>query len=465
MHIFAESFDYKSANIYDILANVLEYSAKVNCPSAKFELLKVKAPDTTGHERACTSNTVKLDEWVKVVEETNDDVILMDCDMLILGDLSSVFKDHEFDIALCQRTKNVQKRMPFNGGIVFVRNTPAALEFMKLWKRINLVMYNDKVLHNRWRHTYAGMNQAAFGYIYEKEKYDAKIKFLSCKIYNCCREDWPQVDSKTKVIHIKSQLRRAVINASPDRFTIKAYNKWYNMADAGGIDTRFYKMQSSRQCQPVKGNRKQYRRKVFVYESYDDYLKIQKNASLERVGITWTQKDKIAYLCKNYLSLKFKKIKSGICHGARKENEILWFKSALKGCDVIGTDIIDRASNTLGLVQWDFNKENKDWQKRFDFVFSNSLNHSPDPKTTLYAWISQIKLSGIIIVEFNPQIETTLNKVSCFTFSIADLINDVREWTSGKYQVTQKIEFPAMKKSNAKNKTSYLIIERMNKDV
>jgi hypothetical protein len=53
------------------------------------------------------------------------------------------------------------------------------------------------------------MNQAAWGYMLEHGGYDAKMIEIPCTIYNAVDEDWHAIDHNTKILHVKSELRRA----------------------------------------------------------------------------------------------------------------------------------------------------------------------------------------------------------------------------------------------------------------
>lgn len=236
MKIVAVQFDYPGTNRYNILSKVFEYSVKVNCPEAELEILKVKAPIIKGKVRSKSfaSNTLKLDLWLDTLNNTEDNVVFMDCDMIVLKDISDAFNS-DFDVGYTKRTGS---RIPYNGGVVFVKNTQKAREFITLWKNINLKMYDDYVFHKPWRNKYGGMNQAAFGYIMEKENYRAKLKKFGCDIWNACDDNWKKLDDKTKVIHIKGTLRRNVLM---DRQINTQYNRamivWKNLAIGAGVIT------------------------------------------------------------------------------------------------------------------------------------------------------------------------------------------------------------------------------------
>ena len=66
---------------------------------------------------------------------------------------------------------------------------------------------------------------------------------------------------------------------------------------------------------------------------------------------------------------------------------------------MIGTDISETATNYPNMVVWDFHNENSDWESRFDFVYTNSLDQAMDPEKALDCWAKQIKKTGMIIIE------------------------------------------------------------------
>ena len=90
--------------------------------------------------------------------------------------------------------------------------------------------------------------------------------------------------------------------------------------------------------------------------------------------------------------------RSGICHGARNGFEVEWFRKRLDS-DVIGTDISDTALRFPHMHVWDFHDENPEWEWRFDFVYTNSLDQAMDPARALNAWAKQIHNRGRIYVE------------------------------------------------------------------
>lgn len=90
--------------------------------------------------------------------------------------------------------------------------------------------------------------------------------------------------------------------------------------------------------------------------------------------------------------------KTGICHGARNGFEVAWLREHLGG-NVIGTDISETATQFPHMHVWDFHDDNPDWEGRFDFVYTNSLDQAIEPARALNAWARQIVPQGRIYIE------------------------------------------------------------------
>jgi len=138
--------------------------------------------------------------------------------------------------------------------------------------------------------------------------------------------------------------------------------------------------------------------KIHQFESYEKYLETERAGSRYRMGrranaIEEETKRIISYFCGN-LDRSPMKI---ICHGARDGTEIRQFKSWIpKDAEVVGTDVF--AKDTSCVIEWDYHKTKPEWDKAFDLVYSNALDHSPDPKTCLATWMSQLKPNGLLFL-------------------------------------------------------------------
>jgi SAM-dependent methyltransferase len=85
----------------------------------------------------------------------------------------------------------------------------------------------------------------------------------------------------------------------------------------------------------------------------------------------------------------------------------------LLDCRVIGTDIAPTAL-AAGLVQMDFHCLPPRWHGRFDFVYSNSLDHSHDPAKAVNAWVQSLRQGGRLYLSHCANSERAQNLADCY---------------------------------------------------
>lgn len=90
--------------------------------------------------------------------------------------------------------------------------------------------------------------------------------------------------------------------------------------------------------------------------------------------------------------------RTGICHGARNGFEVMWFREHLSG-DIVGTDVAETATQCPHMHVWDFHDDNPEWMRKFDFVYSNSLDQALNPARALDAWARQLTPRGRMYIE------------------------------------------------------------------
>lgn len=378
MKICSVVFSYPGITGYERLARVLEYTARRFCPSASFELVRIQAPRQYATKRCFASNTVKLAEWVRVLRETNDDVVFMDCDTAILRDISPAFAG-EYDVGYTARTRGI----PFNCGVVFIRNTAAARAFVAEWRRVNDLMYANPKLHNPYRHKYAGINQAAFGYVLERGAAGARMRKFTCREWNACKEDWPFVDGTTRVLHVKSDLRRMIFAGTRIELcgkNIRAVRTWRDLEQQAS-----HSRPTPAAAPPQEVDRDaQYR--AFLDEKAD-----------AAPGPVVVQKAVVAQLAK--IVRRIMRPSFGVCHGSGMGYEQRWFAAYLPGCEVVGTEIASSLLERPKTVRWDFNKPNPEWASSVDFVYSNSLQYAFDQGEALRTWVASLRPRGVLFLE------------------------------------------------------------------
>lgn len=200
------------------LARVLEYSALRHAPTWRVDVREIPPPvgyrSTLGvpaHEH----NSAKLDHWRDVITSADDGdrVLLIDVDTMITGSLDSVW-DLPFDLAYT----SAAQRLPLNAGVVFVRVSPRSRAFLEQWAAVNRSFLGDATALRPWRTRYAGINQAALGFMLERAGHGCAIERLDGAIWNCEDSTWKRfAPPTTRIVHLKSDLRRAIFRGLAPR--------------------------------------------------------------------------------------------------------------------------------------------------------------------------------------------------------------------------------------------------------
>ncbi len=135
------------------------------------------------------------------------------------------------------------------------------------------------------------------------------------------------------------------------------------------------------------------------YDSYEQYREIQIFHNIRKIKNVWADAgtmDKVAGIVR---SRKPSGEVTGICHGTRNGFEQNYLNENHEGFSVFGTDISDTAKDYANSVVWDFHDVNPEWVKKFDFVYSNSLDQSWKPKLALMSWLNQTNDDGVVVLE------------------------------------------------------------------
>jgi len=131
---------------------------------------------------------------------------------------------------------------------------------------------------------------------------------------------------------------------------------------------------------------------------------------------------------------------SMICMGTRNNGERVWFRSLMKTQNVFSLDIADNrfkegekwvASPMPGadfaeFLKFDHNEFFKpdfvmdftalpeDWDEKWDFLYSNSLDHSYDPTATFREWVRVVKAGGVLALGFSLESQLSSTDPSVF---------------------------------------------------
>lgn len=190
---------------------------------------------------------------------------------------------------------------------------------------------------------------------------------------------------------------------------------------------------------------------------YERYKAVQNHGNKIKLDQRWVLPENIAFLSL-FLKGEIPDIKFGLCHGTRSGMEQQWFREHL-GCEVIGTEIADSASQFPHTIQWDFHEVKPEWIGSVDFIYSNSFDHSYDPELCLNRWVSCLKPGGICIIEHTAASEPQhTSELDPFGASLVIMPYLILHWSKGAFSVHKILEAPAGKRKIAY--TTFLIIRR-----
>lgn len=134
------------------------------------------------------------------------------------------------------------------------------------------------------------------------------------------------------------------------------------------------------------------------YPSYEDYKNTQIFYNKQKIQNVWADEATLSLVLQEVKENFGNKEVQGLCHGSRNGFEQKFFNGNLAG-QILGTDISDTASNYENSIQWDFHDVNDKWINKFDFIYTNSLDQSWNPKLALTTWLNQIHDKGLIFIE------------------------------------------------------------------
>jgi len=101
-----------------------------------------------------------------------------------------------------------------------------------------------------------------------------------------------------------------------------------------------------------------------------------------------------------------------VCLGTRNNHERDTFAAELPEVNVYSLDIGPESSADFIM---DFTKFPKDWTRKWDLIYSNSIDHSYDSTSTFKEWIRVLKPNGILMLGMNYGTVTSITDICSFT--------------------------------------------------
>jgi hypothetical protein len=136
--------------------------------------------------------------------------------------------------------------------------------------------------------------------------------------------------------------------------------------------------------------------RIYKYNNYQEYVSKQELTNRIKLDWVYVKPEVISAIAKN----KGSNVYNILCHGTRNGAEQKLFKEIYHEAYIIGSEISSTATQFDMTVQHDFSIPRKEWEGKFDIVYSNSFDHSITPELTLQVWASQLNQAGRLYLEY-----------------------------------------------------------------
>jgi hypothetical protein len=185
---------------------------------------------------------------------------------------------------------------------------------------------------------------------------------------------------------------------------------------------------------------------VYKYKDYEEYKKVQIETNVKKEDKVYAKSPVIKKISEELITRVEDEGIKGLCHGVRNGAEIIMFKKYLdkhyNPCDIIGTEISHTSKKYDGIVEMDFHTVKEEYKEQFDFIYSNSLDHSYDPKKALSVWMGQLKENGVLIIEWSKN-NFKNSQSDPFSANYEDIKNIL--WDYGMVEVVNVYVFRLMR--------------------
>jgi hypothetical protein len=194
--------------------------------------------------------------------------------------------------------------------------------------------------------------------------------------------------------------------------------------------------------------------KVYRHKNYKEYKDAQIEKNIRKLDNVWIREEEIESISKKIKKL-IPDVKFGICHGVRNGWEVHQLRDRL-GIDIIGTDISPTATQFEHVIEWDFHNVKSEWIDNVDFIYSNSFDHSYDPKKCLDVWMDCIKKpNGICFLHWVSSNVKKLDAADCFSATL----DEYRKLINEKYKISFELGLEKRLIFGVKHKTHDRIVK------
>ena len=192
--------------------------------------------------------------------------------------------------------------------------------------------------------------------------------------------------------------------------------------------------------------------RLYKHESYNEYLTAQTRKNVKKLKHKWIWPEDIEIIS-NHAKANIPRIDFGICHGSRNGFEVIGFRKRLGG-NIIGTEISHTATQFEHTIEWDFHNIKEEWIDNVDFIYSNALDHSPNPEYCIDRWMKCLKKDGICYIHWSTdQNIKRLDAADCF----AATRKEYRELFNRSCRVDSEIIVKKRKRNRTQKRIIFVI--------
>ncbi|MCB1226788.1 MAG: class I SAM-dependent methyltransferase [Verrucomicrobiales bacterium] len=177
--------------------------------------------------------------------------------------------------------------------------------------------------------------------------------------------------------------------------------------------------------------------------NYDQYRAVQVEGNLRKLDRVWALEPNLKFAAERIRRWAGEPLVFGLCHGTRRGLEQRWLAQSL-GCQVLGTDISESATQFENSIQWDFHQAKPEWLGSVDFIYSNSWDHSFDPETCMQVWLSCLRPGGVCVLEHSSEHEPiSVRALDPFKVTLPVLTERLEAWGRGQWTLREVVETPS----------------------
>lgn len=211
-----------SPDIYMRMAHVAKASAQKHNPDWDVNIWSMPRPPLSSSHEFDALWLQKIEAWTQVVEESpkGSQLLVLDADTVTCESLDSLW-GHKADVFVTER----EGQMPINCGVMAFRISRKVVGWMQAWGRLARGIADSGVVPY-WS---AGVDQIAILPMLlrgTQSHYHIRIHRLPCRVWNCEQTYWHTLGPQTKILHVKSDARKAIVTGKVPGYLKAVVSKW-----------------------------------------------------------------------------------------------------------------------------------------------------------------------------------------------------------------------------------------------